>query len=461
MAVPKDIRLLVADGDPTIRKALGKELRQIGLANVVFAGELQSTAAALKNGHFDLLVVDWDIAAFKDFLLVRKIRTSNRLSEIPILVMAREDTKENRRQAKSAGAGGFVAKPFATQALLAEVEASLKGRKRAVAPVVPGAKAATPGPAGKAAPAPAQAPAPLDPRAKQLFQAGYAKLKAQQFDEALKDFEQAFKIDDLFAEAYKGAAFAAKGRGDAAGSKHFMGKAAESYVVHDRHEDAATIYGNLRKADPNAPNPFKNAGKRLRAEGRLDSAAAALEKGFEFSPQDDELAAELAFTYKDQGADEKAEDFLRELLGGDGEFPLAAETFLSLTGQDFYSIGGGDVGEAPEMQFLEDKKNVKKSGADLRTAKRLAMADYSARELKTKVLLSVIDISITGIGFKPMAGKFKEGDVVRFDLIALGNVKAKKMAAKVMRVTPNVVGCQFVEVSGKQKKVLEVLFGKD
>ena len=71
--------------------------------------------------------------------------------------------------------------------------------------------------------------------------------------------------------------------------------------------------------------------------------------------------------------------------------------------------------------------------------------------------LPVVDLSSTGIGFKPMTEKFAVGDALEFDLLAYGVLKIRGMKADVVRFNKIVVGAHFQKLSPRQAKQLEVI----
>jgi DNA-binding response OmpR family regulator len=94
---------------------------------VVAAGHLDEGLRMIASERPDLVLVDLDIPGIDPTSLL------NRLLEaaghpLPVLVMSATDDRHTRDRAASAGATGFIPKPFTEPQLRAEVAAVLQRR---------------------------------------------------------------------------------------------------------------------------------------------------------------------------------------------------------------------------------------------------------------------------------------------------------------------------------------------
>ncbi|MBG0775723.1 MAG: tetratricopeptide repeat protein [Desulfovibrionaceae bacterium] len=428
--------VLLAHENEKVRESLTLLLKRSGARGVASTGTVKGAWKGLLSGRVHVAFVSWALLAAGDFTLLRARRKQPAALAVPLVAVFGERTPASLDKLLSGGVAAYVRSPYEARGLAEALDAALNSASRQ---------------------APASAPAFAKDQAKAHFLKGYGMLKQERYDEAMAAFTRAVQTYELFPEAYRGAAKASSEQGDDEGAGRFLHKAAETCVYLERDDEAEELYDAVMNVAPKAPDPFKTAAARLREDGRLDRAARAYERAFSHSPKDDEVVAGLSRTYLDMGEREKAEEFLRDVLGMEGEFPLAAETFLDITGQDFYGKADGDAGT---MQILGDLKGVK-AGPNTRGAARLPMADLSLRIAKHKDLFSVVDASVTGVGFKPMSSTFTVGEQLRFDLIAMGDPKLKKLEAVVRRVTDAVVGCEYVKLGSKQRKTLTAMFGVD
>jgi hypothetical protein len=73
---------------------------------------------------------------------------------------------------------------------------------------------------------------------------------------------------------------------------------------------------------------------------------------------------------------------------------------------------------------------------------------------KSKEFFPVVDVSATGISFKREGEEFEPGATLSFDLLLLGESKARKITAEVVRRTEYLVACDFRGLNSKQQRQL-------
>ena len=118
-------RILVVDDDPTGTQLL---LTLLGLEG--YEGlELQDWADPLRDVQCqrpDLVIMDVHLANIDGLRLLSRLRAQSdpRMAHLPVLMMSAEDLRE---QCQSAGADGFVEKPFALDALVEAIRSLIEG----------------------------------------------------------------------------------------------------------------------------------------------------------------------------------------------------------------------------------------------------------------------------------------------------------------------------------------------
>jgi two-component system OmpR family response regulator len=118
-------RILVIDDDPTGTQLL---LTLLGLEG--YEGlKLQDWANPVRDvqrQHPDLVVMDVHLSAFDGLDLLRHLRAQADpyLAHLPVLMMSAEDLRE---QCESAGADGFVEKPFELDAMIEAIQNIMEG----------------------------------------------------------------------------------------------------------------------------------------------------------------------------------------------------------------------------------------------------------------------------------------------------------------------------------------------
>lgn len=117
--VQKNIKILVVDDFPTMRRIIRNLLKDLGFENVDEAEDGQMGMDKVRNNNFDLVVSDWNMPNMDGLEMLQQIRADEILSSLPVLMVTAEAKKENIVAAAKAGASGYVVKPF-TAAVLEE-----------------------------------------------------------------------------------------------------------------------------------------------------------------------------------------------------------------------------------------------------------------------------------------------------------------------------------------------------
>lgn len=104
-------KILVVDDAESIRDVVSYTLRQEGY-EITPAFDGQDAFEKLSKEMFSLVITDLYMPRMDGLELIRKIRTLDSYKGVPILFLTTESQLEKKRQAKSAGATGWIVKPF-------------------------------------------------------------------------------------------------------------------------------------------------------------------------------------------------------------------------------------------------------------------------------------------------------------------------------------------------------------
>ena len=108
----KEIKILIVDDFATMRRILKNLLEELGFSHITEAENGSAALKTLTTGCFDLLIVDWNLAAMSGPELLKEIRTNARLQDLPVLIITQGAGREEIVEAAEAGVSGFVVKPF-------------------------------------------------------------------------------------------------------------------------------------------------------------------------------------------------------------------------------------------------------------------------------------------------------------------------------------------------------------
>jgi two-component system chemotaxis response regulator CheY len=115
--VDKNMKILVVDDFPTMRRIVRNLLKELGFSNVDEAEDGAAGLAKLKAGGFEFVVSDWNMPNMDGLAMLKEIRADAALASLPVLMVTAEAKKENIIAAAQAGANGYVVKPFTAATL--------------------------------------------------------------------------------------------------------------------------------------------------------------------------------------------------------------------------------------------------------------------------------------------------------------------------------------------------------
>lgn len=110
--VDKNIKILVVDDFPTMRRIIRNLLKELGFVNVDEAEDGAAGLDKLKNGNYGFVLSDWNMPNMDGLAMLKAIRADPSLAKLPVLMVTAEAKKENIIAAAQTGANGYVVKPF-------------------------------------------------------------------------------------------------------------------------------------------------------------------------------------------------------------------------------------------------------------------------------------------------------------------------------------------------------------
>lgn len=130
--------LLIADDSVTIQRVIKLTFADEDI-DVVAVGDGSQALAAIDKSPPDIVLVDVEMPGCSGYDVARHVRSSPRLSHIPVVLLTGAFEPVDEARASAVGCDGVLAKPFEPQAVLARVRDLLSRPRPAVArpPVVP------------------------------------------------------------------------------------------------------------------------------------------------------------------------------------------------------------------------------------------------------------------------------------------------------------------------------------
>lgn len=118
--------ILVVDDSPSMRRMLMFALRSAGHEVTAAEDGRAALAAAAESRSIDLVLSDVNMPGMSGLELVGALRRQPRYRSTPILMLTTETSDSLKFEARTAGASGWMAKPFDPVRLVATVEQLLQ-----------------------------------------------------------------------------------------------------------------------------------------------------------------------------------------------------------------------------------------------------------------------------------------------------------------------------------------------
>ncbi|MBU6266013.1 MAG: response regulator [Sphingomonadales bacterium] len=116
----KTTRILTVDDSASMRALLNHALTSQGF-DVAQAEDGEVALEWLALNEVDVVITDINMPRLDGFGLIEKLRAGSRHRDRPILVLTTESSDEKKARARSAGATGWIVKPFDPEKLVAAV----------------------------------------------------------------------------------------------------------------------------------------------------------------------------------------------------------------------------------------------------------------------------------------------------------------------------------------------------
>lgn len=127
----KNVRALIIDDSSVMRKIVERSLRQAGLelSEVKEAGNGAEALAVLANHSVELILCDINMPVMDGLEFVQKLKSVESAKGVPVVMITTEGGESHVVQALSAGARGYIRKPFTPDQVKEHVLPLVEGLK--------------------------------------------------------------------------------------------------------------------------------------------------------------------------------------------------------------------------------------------------------------------------------------------------------------------------------------------
>jgi two-component system chemotaxis response regulator CheY len=122
-----ELRILVIDDSPTMRRIIVNTLKRVGYSNMTEATDGRDALIKLRETPVDLIITDWNMPEMDGITLTGILKHSEDYREIPILMVTARSVQEDIVMAIKAGVSGYIVKPFSAEILKGKIDQVLAG----------------------------------------------------------------------------------------------------------------------------------------------------------------------------------------------------------------------------------------------------------------------------------------------------------------------------------------------
>lgn len=115
------VKILAVDDSASMRQMVVFTLKGAGY-NVEEAVDGQQALIKAKHAKFNIVISDVNMPVMDGITLIKELRALPDYKFIPILMLTTESTADKKQEGKSAGATGWIVKPFNPDQLLATIK---------------------------------------------------------------------------------------------------------------------------------------------------------------------------------------------------------------------------------------------------------------------------------------------------------------------------------------------------
>ncbi len=126
----ENICTLIVDDSSVMRKIIERSLRQagLGLSQVLEAGNGAEALAAVQQNKVDLILCDINMPVMDGLEFVKQLSTVPSAKSVPVIMITTEGSEGHVVRALSAGARGYIRKPFTPEQVKEHVLPVLGGK---------------------------------------------------------------------------------------------------------------------------------------------------------------------------------------------------------------------------------------------------------------------------------------------------------------------------------------------
>ena len=116
---------MTVDDSASVRQMVGFTLREAGY-DVIEACDGKDALSKIQGANLNLVVTDLNMPNMDGIELIKSLRANPAHRFVPIIMLTTESQNEKKMEGKSAGATGWIVKPFKPEQLVAVIKKVLR-----------------------------------------------------------------------------------------------------------------------------------------------------------------------------------------------------------------------------------------------------------------------------------------------------------------------------------------------
>jgi two-component system, chemotaxis family, chemotaxis protein CheY len=121
--------VLVVEDSNTMGRIICSLLKKIGFQKIDLAHGGTTALAKMRSESYGLVISDWNMHPMTGLELLKQIRSEASFGKTRCIMVTAESSMDHVVAAKSAGADGFIVKPFTVQIFKARIDALFETRR--------------------------------------------------------------------------------------------------------------------------------------------------------------------------------------------------------------------------------------------------------------------------------------------------------------------------------------------
>lgn len=269
---------------------------KLNVANVQVFDDVEDVLEPVRQNAVQLLLIDAAVKDMDGSACLRTIRKASRPQLLPAVMVTRESNLKSVLGAIAAGCNGYVIRPYSLETLERHLRMacdSLGGDEIEIEQFASANALVRQGRFDEAIEEFTEI-VEEENEATTFFNKGMDYLHRRKFGKAILAFNKAVALNSVYAEAYKGMAYAYRGKGDEANFRACLDKSAAILAMQDRLDELKELFAEILEANPDAVNPYNTMGIDLRKRGDYAGALHAYTQALTLTPDDENLRYNIA-----------------------------------------------------------------------------------------------------------------------------------------------------------------------